>query len=33
MKRYTVTLTEDERETLSELISKGKHNSQCSDIT
>ena len=28
MNRYTVTLTEDERETLHELTSKGKHNSQ-----
>jgi hypothetical protein len=28
MNRYTVTLTEDEREALNELTSKGKHNSQ-----
>lgn len=28
MNRYIVTLTEDERETLRELTSKGKHNSQ-----
>ena len=28
MNRYTVTLTKDERETLCELTSKGKHNSQ-----
>jgi hypothetical protein len=28
MNRYTVTLTEDEREALCELASKGKHNSQ-----
>ena len=28
MKRYTVTLTEDERKDLCELISKGKQNSQ-----
>ena len=28
MNRYTVTLTEDERETLRELTSKGKHSSQ-----
>ena len=28
MNRYTVTLTEDERESLRELASKGKHNSQ-----
>ena len=28
MNRYTVTLTEDERGTLRELTSKGKHNSQ-----
>ena len=28
MNRYTVTLTEDERESLRELTSKGKHNSQ-----
>ena len=28
MNRYTVTLTKDERETLYELTSKGKHNSQ-----
>ena len=28
MNRYTVTLTEDERKSLHELTSKGKHNSQ-----
>src|SRR5665647_2865879 len=28
MNRYTVTLTEDERKSLHELSSKGKHNSQ-----
>jgi transposase len=28
MNRYTVTLTEDERKSLLELASKGKHNSQ-----
>jgi hypothetical protein len=28
MNRYTVTLTKDERESLCELTSKGKHNSQ-----
>ncbi len=28
MKKYIVTLTKDERETLSALTSKGKHNSQ-----
>jgi len=28
MNRYTVTLTEDERKSLQELSSKGKHNSQ-----
>lgn len=28
MKRYVVTLTEEERESLGELISKGKHRSQ-----
>lgn len=28
MIRYTVTLTEDERKSLHELVSKGKHNSQ-----
>jgi transposase len=28
MNRYTVTLTEDERKSLCELASKGKHNSQ-----
>jgi len=28
MKRYTVTLTEDERKDLCELISKGKQDSQ-----
>lgn len=28
MNRYTVTLTEDEREALRELTSKGKHSSQ-----
>lgn len=28
MNRYTVTLTEDERKSLHELVSKGKHNSQ-----
>ncbi len=28
MKKYTVTLTKDERETLGSLISKGKHKSQ-----
>jgi hypothetical protein len=28
MNRYTVTLTEDERKSLRELASKGKHNSQ-----
>lgn len=28
MNRYTVTLTEDERKSLHELVSKGKHNAQ-----
>jgi len=28
MKKYIVTLTEDEREALGELVSKGKHRSQ-----
>jgi len=28
MKKYIVTLTKDERETLSALTSKGKHKSQ-----
>ena len=28
MKRYTVTLTEDERKDLCELVSKGKQDSQ-----
>ena len=28
MNRYTVTLTEDEREALCDLTSKGKHNSK-----
>jgi hypothetical protein len=28
MNRYTVTLTEDERKSLYELVSKGKHNAQ-----
>lgn len=28
MKKYVVTLTKDEREVLSKLVSRGKHNSQ-----